>query len=56
MALKQSIKYSLLFYSCFAAMKAIAQDNYEIQVYASPTTKKGSTMFELHSNYNFGGT
>ncbi|MEO7768861.1 MAG: hypothetical protein ABIS01_15635 [Ferruginibacter sp.] len=37
----------------FAA--AFAQDNYEIQVYASPTQKKGSTIFELHSNFTFGG-
>ncbi|MEP7106364.1 MAG: hypothetical protein ABI760_00250 [Ferruginibacter sp.] len=32
-----------------------AQDNYEIQVYASPTQKKGSTIFELHSNFTFSG-
>ena len=34
-------------YSCFIAIllfnKAVAQDNYEIQVYASPTQAKGST-------------
>jgi hypothetical protein len=28
-----------------------AQDNYEIQVYASETVAKGTTMVELHSNY-----
>jgi hypothetical protein len=33
-----------------------AQNNYEIQVYASPTQSAGSTMFELHSNYTFNGT
>ena len=33
-----------------------AQDNYEIQVYASQTQAKGSTMFELHSNYTFDGS
>jgi hypothetical protein len=33
----------------------VAQDNYEIQVYASPTQTKGSTMFELHSNFTFNG-
>lgn len=33
----------------------LAQDNYEIQVYASPTQTKGSTMFELHSNFTFNG-
>ena len=32
-----------------------AQDNYEIQVYGSQTQVKGSTMFELHSNYTFNG-
>ncbi|MEO8861357.1 MAG: hypothetical protein ABI358_08030 [Ginsengibacter sp.] len=32
-----------------------AQDNYEIQVYSSPTQTKGTTMFELHSNYTFNG-
>jgi hypothetical protein len=32
-----------------------AQENYEIQVYASPTMTKGQTMFELHSNYTFNG-
>ncbi|MCW3090095.1 MAG: hypothetical protein JWP81_1164 [Ferruginibacter sp.] len=34
---------------------AAAQDNYEIQVYASPTQTKGSTIFELHSNFTFKG-
>jgi len=34
---------------------AAAQDNYEIQVYASPTQTKGSTIFELHSNFTFSG-
>src|ERR1700738_1364978 len=38
---------------CF---RAIAQDNYEIQVYGSSTTEKGSTMVELHSNYTLNGT
>jgi hypothetical protein len=32
-----------------------AQDNYEIQVYASPTVGKDTTMVELHSNYSFNG-
>ena len=32
-----------------------AQDNYEIQVYASPTVGKDTTMVELHSNYSFVG-
>lgn len=33
----------------------LAQDNYEIQVYGSPTQKKGTAIFELHSNFTFGG-
>jgi len=41
---------SLLFFNI-----AGAQDNYEIQVYSSPTQTKGSTMFELHSNFTFNG-
>lgn len=32
-----------------------AQDNYEIQVYGAQTMPKGSTMFELHSNFTFDG-
>lgn len=28
-----------------------AQDDYEIQVYSSPTAPKGNTLFELHSNF-----
>ena len=34
----------------------IAQDNYEIQVYSSPSQNKGTTYFELHSNFTFQGT
>ena len=33
----------------------MAQENYEIQVYASPTMAKGTTIFELHNNYTFNG-
>ncbi len=33
----------------------VAQENYEIQVYGSPTMDKGNTMFELHSNFTFSG-
>ena len=32
-----------------------SQENYEIQVYGSPTMTKGSTIFELHSNFTFAG-
>ena len=34
---------------------AVAQDNYEIQVYSSPTQAKRSSIFELHSNFTFDG-
>lgn len=33
-----------------------AQDNYEIQVYGSPTVEKGRTMVELHSNFTMNGS
>jgi hypothetical protein len=39
-----------------SAMLAIAQNNYEIQVYGSDTVKPGSTMFELHSNFTIEGS
>jgi hypothetical protein len=32
-----------------------AQNNYEIQVYASPTIGRDTTMLELHSNFSFIG-
>jgi len=35
---------------------ARAQDNYEIQVYGSDLVPRGSTMFELHSNYTLEGS
>jgi len=38
-----------------AARQASAQDNYEIQVYASETVAPGTTMFELHSNFTADG-
>jgi hypothetical protein len=40
---------------CFPA-PLYAQENYEIQVYASPTMEKGRTIFELHSNFAFSGS
>ena len=45
-----SILFSVLGFHLYA------QSNYEIQVYASPTMKKGLTMFELHSNYTISGS
>ena len=38
------------------SVEVSAQNNYEIQVYASQTQAIHSTMFELHSNYTFDGT
>jgi len=35
---------------------ALAQDNYEIQVYASETVPPKTTMVELHSNFIFQGS
>jgi hypothetical protein len=36
--------------------QAVAQNNYEIQVYGSDTVPGGATMVELHSNFTFQGT
>jgi hypothetical protein len=35
---------------------AVAQANYEIQVYGSETTPRGETVFEMHNNFTFQGT
>ena len=40
----------------FGVQQALAQDNYEIQVYGADTVPAGHTMFELHSNYTFQGS
>ena len=42
-------------FTLFLGGVSFAQENYEIQVYASPTTQKGVTMAELHSNFTFDG-
>jgi hypothetical protein len=39
-----------------SAATAIAQDNYEIQVYGSDTVEPGNTMVELHSNFTVSGS
>ncbi len=50
------MKHSLLAICLFISISPLmAQDNYEIQVYASPTLDKHTTIFELHSNYTFNG-
>jgi hypothetical protein len=38
-----------------SAQPAMAQDNYEIQVYGSDTVPAGNTMVELHSNFTVEG-
>ena len=40
----------------FSAAASFAQDNYEIQVYGSPTVAPGVTMMELHSNFTIQGS
>ncbi len=45
----------LFFFVLLFSASCLAQDNYEIQVYGSDTVKKGTTMVELHSNYNLNG-
>ena len=35
--------------------QVFSQENYEIQVYSSPTMAVNATIFELHSNYTFSG-
>lgn len=44
-----------IFFCCVASVSALAQDNYEIQVYGSETVDPGRTMIELHSNFTFQG-
>ena len=47
---------SLLFAALLVcAAAALAQDNYEIQVYGSETIPKGDTMVELHTNFTARG-
>lgn len=53
-------KFSARLYLCLAILclptaRALAQDNYEIQVYGSDTVAPGATMVELHSNFTFQG-
>ena len=51
----------LLLLTCIATLTpafsvpAIAQDNYEIQVYSSDTVPPGTTMVEIHSNFTVDG-
>jgi len=45
----------LIFFVLFILNKSLAQDSNEIQVYASATVPKKTTIFELHTNYTFVG-
>src|ERR1700759_3096862 len=49
------IIFGLFILALIAPVICRGQDNYEIQVYASPTVGKDTTMVELHSNYSFIG-
>src|SRR5271170_480192 len=46
----------LLIFFLASAFVALAQGNYEIQVYGSETQDPGTTMFELHSNFTVEGS
>ncbi len=46
----------LLAAAALAATPALAQENYEIQVYPSRTADPHTTLFELHSNFTGAGT
>lgn len=48
------LKLSFFLLTC--AFIAVAQGNYEIQVYGSDTVPKGFTMVELHSNFTASGS
>ena len=45
-----------MFVALLVNVAALAQDNYEIQVYGSETVPPKTTMLELHSNFIFQGS
>jgi hypothetical protein len=51
-----TIRLTLLLLVTFTAVRVLAQDNYEIQVYGADTVAPGSTMVELHSNFTVDGS
>jgi hypothetical protein len=51
MVMKKRLQCMILTALSLCVLQVSAQDNYEIQVYGAQTMTKGSTMFELHSNY-----
>ncbi|MEI6276470.1 MAG: transporter [Prolixibacteraceae bacterium] len=46
----------LLLFLTGSSFRILAQDNYEIQVYASELTEKHHSVFELHSNFTMNGS
>jgi hypothetical protein len=52
---KHWLQVALGFVACLVTVPAIAQDNYEIQVYSSDATPRGVTMVEIHSNFTVDG-
>jgi hypothetical protein len=46
---------AILFVSVVLIRPALAQDNYEIQVYGSEATPRNTTMVEIHSNFTIDG-
>jgi len=51
-----SLRPALLFLLTILAHAAVAQDNYEIQVYGADTVQPRATMVELHSNFTVEGS
>jgi hypothetical protein len=47
---------AVLFLLATIAQLAVAQDNYEIQVYGADVVQPGNTMVELHSNFTIDGS
>ena len=48
--------FALAILVVFPSRSALAQGNYEVQVYASDLVPKGVTMVEVHSNFTASGT
>jgi hypothetical protein len=54
--IRLAIRAALTLAAVAAARPALAQENYEIQVYAAPTVEPGATMVELHNNFTINGS
>jgi len=53
--MRKSLHLAIVLASVALAHPALAQDNYEIQVYGSEATPKNVTMVEIHSNFTIDG-